>query len=70
MAVSGNEITRIGGYLSGIGKRLSISAKLVALLPAARRARTRWRVFDGQTTTRLFDGQTKTRAFSTRTHPP
>lgn len=43
---------------------------VVALLSAARRARTRWRAFDGQTKARRFDAQTKTRAFSTRTHPP
>jgi hypothetical protein len=33
MAVSGSQLTRIGGYLSGIGKKLTILAKAVGVLP-------------------------------------
>jgi len=29
MAVSGNQLTRIGGYLSGVGKKLTVLAKEV-----------------------------------------
>lgn len=36
MAVSGSETTRIGASLSGVGKRLSISAKAAAGAPTGR----------------------------------
>ena len=34
MALSGNETTRIGGYLAGVGKRLAITAKEAAAILA------------------------------------
>ena len=34
MATSGNQLTRIGGYLSGIAKKLTILAKAVGVDPA------------------------------------